>query len=250
MLSTEVKMKRVLIILAAGCLLIATAYAFRGHLPSALRVATGGSKATISTRLAQYGPAARKRWQPYFGKAALTYPPAELALVGIKDKDTLEVYARAAGQPWRPVRTYPILAASGGPGPKLREGDSQVPEGIYGIESLNPNSRFHLALRVNYPNAFDREQAAKDKRTNLGGDIMIHGNSVSIGCLAMGDEAAEDLFVLAADTGIQKITVLLAPVDFRQGKTVPANAKLPAWAPGLYQTIRERLKDFPQPKSP
>src|SRR5204863_8498878 len=63
-----------------------------------------------------------------------------------------------------------------------------ISEGIYPIESLNPNSRFHLSLRIGYPNAFDRAQAAKEKRTNLGGDIMIHGNSVSIGCLAMGED--------------------------------------------------------------
>ena len=241
-------MKRLLVILIAGAVLITAAYAFRGHLPGAIRIAAGAGKATVASRLEQYGPAARKRWQPHFAKAGLSYPPAELALLGIKDQDLLQVCARAAGQPWRLVRTYPVLAASGGPGPKLREGDSQVPEGIYGIESLNPNSRFHLSLRVNYPNAFDREQAAKDRRTQLGGDIMIHGSAVSIGCLAMGDEAAEDLFVLAADTGLQKITVLLAPVDFRAGKAAPANPQAPAWVPGLYQRIRERLQEFP--KSP
>ena len=38
---------------------------------------------------------------------------------------------------------------------------------------------------------------------------MIHGNAVSIGCLAMGDSAAEDLFVLAALTGIKNIDVIL-----------------------------------------
>lgn len=74
------------------------------------------------------------------------------------------------------IKSYPILAASGSIGPKLRESDMQVPEGVYQIESLNPNSQFHLSLRVNYPNEFDREQARIDGRAQLGGDIMIHGS--------------------------------------------------------------------------
>src|SRR5690606_4961 len=96
------------------------------------------------------------------------------------------------------VRALPVLAASGRVGPKLQYGDYQVPEGFYRIEALNPNSRFHLALRVNYPNAFDRAEAAREGRTHLGGDIMIHGSNASVGCLAMGDVVSEDLFVLAA----------------------------------------------------
>ena len=71
---------------------------------------------------------------------------------------------------------YPIRAASGALGPKLREGDRQVPEGVYDIESLNPNSRFHVALRVGYPNAFDRQMAGREGRTALGGDIMIRAS--------------------------------------------------------------------------
>ena len=89
----------------------------------------------------------------------------------------------------------------GASGPKIQRGDKQVPEGVYGISYLNPNSAYHLSLGVNYPNAFDREMAAKDGRKNLGGDIMIHGKNVSSGCLAVGDEPAEELFVLAAEVG-------------------------------------------------
>jgi hypothetical protein len=207
--------------------------------------------ATIVDRLEQYGPAARARLRPYFEKRNLTYPPSQIALVGLKEEKILEVYARNGTNDFKQIRSYPILAASGGAGPKLREGDRQVPEGIYGIESLNPNSRFHLSLRVDYPNAFDREQAARESRTNLGSDIMIHGSAVSVGCLAMGDEAAEDLFVLAADTGLKNITVILAPIDFRdEHKTVPATAKLPAWMAGLYEQLRAQLKQFPEGQKP
>jgi hypothetical protein len=205
-----------------------------------------GPKKNVAQRLAQYGEGARARLKPYFAKAGIDYPPAELVLVGLKQEKRLEVYARARGK-FKFVRDYQIRAASGDAGPKLREGDGQVPEGIYPIESLNPNSRFHLSLRVGYPNAFDRQQAAREGRTQLGGDIMIHGSSVSIGCLAMGDEAAEDLFVLAADSNIANVTVVLCPVDFRLGRAVPSQAKLPAWTEGLYAQLKTRLQELPVP---
>jgi murein L,D-transpeptidase YafK len=144
------------------------------------------------------------------------------------------------------VRSYPIRAASGVLGPKLRQGDRQVPEGLYRIELLNPNSRFHVSLRVNYPNQFDRRMAVSEGRARLGGDIMIHGNRVSIGCLAMGDAAAEDLFVLAADTGLQRIDVILAPVDLRY-RPRPATPDLPGWISTLYADIRAALAALPAP---
>jgi L,D-transpeptidase catalytic domain len=210
---------------------------------------TSAKAATIAERLEQYGASARARWLPYFKAAGIACPPRQLVLVGLKEEKVLQVYAASGTNGFRFVRSYPILAASGVAGPKLREGDRQVPEGIYGIELLNPNSSYHLSLRVNYPNAFDRAQAAKEQRTKLGGDIMIHGKAKSIGCLAMGDEAAEDLFVLAADAGLKNITVILAPVDFRTGKGVADDLKLPAWTPALYQEIKARLTGLPLPKT-
>src|SRR5579871_965545 len=163
---------------------------------------------TVADRLAQYGPDARERMKPYFDAAKIAYPPAILTLVGLKAEKSLEVYAAGADHALRFIRKYPILAASGVAGPKLREGDRQVPEGIYPVEWLNPNSSYHLSFRVGYPNEFDREHAASEGRTNLGGDIMIHGKAASIGCLGMGDPASEELFVLAADVGISNITVI------------------------------------------
>ena len=42
---------------------------------------------------------------------------------------------------------------------------------------------------------------------------MIHGGAASIGCLAIGDEAVEELFVLAALTGLDHIELVIAPSD-------------------------------------
>jgi len=165
-------------------------------------------------------------------------------LIGIKDEKILEVWASGTEGPFVCLRRYPIIAASGELGPKRREGDRQVPEGLYEIESLHPNSMFHLALRVNYPNEFDRRQGREDGRTNLGGDIMIHGSDGSVGCLAMGDEAAEDLFVLVADTGLENTQLILTPVDFRTSEVPGDVPDLPSWTDELYRDIRSALNPF------
>jgi murein L,D-transpeptidase YafK len=206
---------------------------------------TGG--ATVAQRLDQYGPAARARLKPAFDRAAVNYPPAELVLVGIKNRKVLQVWAAESGGEFAHVRDYPIVAASGQMGPKLREGDRQVPEGLYRVESLHPNSMFHLALRVNYPNEHDRSRAQADGRTDLGGDIMIHGSDGSVGCLAMGDQAAEDLFVLVADAGIERTELILTPVDFRVEELPDHMPDVPAWTDQLYSQIRQRLEQLPSP---
>jgi hypothetical protein len=207
-------------------------------------------RATVADRLAAVGPDARTRLAPFFAAAHVSYPPARVVLVGLKREKKLQLYAAPADGALRFIRTYPVIAMGGRPGPKLREGDGQTPEGLYGIDSLNPNSQYHLSLRVNYPNALDREHAEAEHRTNLGGDIMIHGSIGSAGCLAMGDRVSEDLFVLAADTGRSHVAVILSPVDFRRADlppeiVQPMLAHHP-WVADLYGSIRRALAELPR----
>ena len=204
---------------------------------------------TVDDRLRQYGEVVRSRLEPDFRRAGVPYPPSALTLIGLKEEKTLQVYAPSRDGRVHFIRSYPVLAASGHAGPKLCEGDLQVPEGLYRIESLNPNSLFHLALRVNYPNEFDRSMGTKDQRTDLGEDIMIHGNAVSVGCLAMGDQTAEDLFILAALTGTEHIQVVLSPVDFRV-RSLSAAPDDPNWVPGLYERVKNELKKYQAAKRP
>lgn len=156
-----------------------------------------------------------------------TWPPRHLAILAFKQERELELW-----EPGHRVAIFPILAASGGPGPKLREGDRQVPEGVYPVESLNPDSAFHLSLRVGYPNAVDRAQAARDGRERLGGDIMIHGGASSIGCIAVGDPAVEMLFKAVAACGTEGCTVIIAPERKR-----PASVVGPVWMAEVYDAI-------------
>ena len=197
---------------------------------------------TVQDVLDLYGPAAEQRLMPYFHSAGVPYPPVALAFLGFKAEKRLEVWAQHQDA-WVFIRAYGIEAASGTAGPKLREGDSQVPEGVYAIEAFNPNSRFHLSLKLDYPNAVDRQQAALEGRDQLGGDIFLHGKDVSVGCLAMGDVAIEELFVLVARTGIERVIVLLAPYDFRQ-RAVERDSSRPAWVEALYGELHRELGQF------
>jgi hypothetical protein len=200
---------------------------------------------TVEDRVRMHAGAVEARLRVKFEAAAVPYPPAQLAYVAFKDTAQLQVYARAKpSDQWRRVHTYPILGMSGDLGPKLRQGDMQVPEGIYRAEFLNANSRFHLSIRLNYPNEFDQAQAKADGRLQLGSDIMIHGTAVSIGCLAMGNLAAEDLFILAALASKEQVEIVVAPTDFRR-QTVRTPDGAPSWLPALYYKIKSALGRFP-----
>jgi hypothetical protein len=238
------KRRRLILIAALSGMAIAGVL-FRDRMEVTInRVRQRVAKRTVNDRLATFGDSARQRLAPYFQKAGVAYPPREILLIALKTEKSLELYANDAMQK-KLVRRYPILAASGRPGPKLREGDQQVPEGIYAVESLNPNSAYHVSLRLNYPNVFDRTQAAKDSRTRLGGDIMIHGKAVSIGCIAVGDEAAEELFTLAADVGVTNVKVICSPVDLRKRKAEVSASPSPDWIPELYADIARELNSLP-----
>jgi hypothetical protein len=199
----------------------------------------------IVDRVAQYGPAARARLGPFFAAAGVAYPPQRFVLLGFKYERELHLLAAGSGRPLTFIRSYPIQGMSGTLGPKLREGDRQVPEGIYSIVYLNPNSIAHLSLALSYPNAYDRARAADDGRDTLGGDIMIHGGAMSSGCLAIGDEAAEDLFVLATESNWQQAVVILSPVDFRRHALPVGSRVQPPWVEHLYARLRDALEELP-----
>lgn len=204
---------------------------------------------TIADRVEQYGRSARARLVPFFTAAHIPYPPARFILLALKRERELQLYAAGPAPGVAFIRSFDILGASGTLGPKLREGDRQVPEGVYRIVYLNPHSVAHLSLAVSYPNAFDRLHAEEDGREAaiLGGDIMIHGGEDSVGCLAIGDEAAEDLFILAADADWEQAMILISPVDFRRA-ALPADDRQSApWVNQLYAWLRSIISALPSP---
>ena len=119
-----------------------------------------------------------------------------LLFIAFKDIGELNLYVKKINEStYSLLKTYPICEASGILGPKRKQGDYQVPEGFYYIDRFNPSSKFYLSLGTNYPNASDK---LKSEASNLGGDIFIHGNCVTVGCLPMTDDAIKEIYLFAA----------------------------------------------------
>jgi hypothetical protein len=201
---------------------------------------------TVEDIVQIYGANATRKLGGYFAKAKVSYPPKEITLVALKQERKLELWARD-NKEFRLIHTYHIQAASGVAGPKLRLGDKQVPEGIYRIDGLNPNSHYHLSMKLNYPNEFDLFHAELEGRTEPGSDIFIHGRAVSIGCLAMGDEAIEELFILTTQTGAENVKVVIAPHDPRAYSLTADSAQLPLWTTELYANISREINALSTP---
>jgi murein L,D-transpeptidase YafK len=142
----------------------------------------------------------------------------QILFTAYKFEKTLNVYVKnIKDSKYTLLKSYPICALSGALGPKRKQGDQQVPEGFYYIDRFNPSSSFHLSLGINYPNASDR---IKSTATDLGGDIFIHGNCVSIGCLSMTDDYIKEIYLLSiyAKNNLQhKIPVYIFPYQMNEG---------------------------------
>jgi murein L,D-transpeptidase YafK len=107
------------------------------------------------------------------------------------------------------IDTYRIALGFNPIGDKEHQGDGRTPEGRYVIDSKNPQSRFHLSLRVSYPSSGDRKDAT-DKGLDPGGDIFIHGmpdswgwaspfhtmHDWTLGCIAVTNEEIEEIWKL------------------------------------------------------
>lgn len=151
-----------------------------------------------------------------FEARELSFPPQQLFLRAFKVEKELEVWAKA-GNEFKLLVTYPFCTTSGTVGPKRKEGDLQIPEGVYHINHFNPYSTFHLSLGINYPNASDR--ILSDPRTP-GGAIYIHGNCVSIGCIPVTDDKIKELYVMSVEAkngGQEKIPVHIFPARLEAG---------------------------------
>jgi murein L,D-transpeptidase YafK len=136
----------------------------------------------------------------------------QLFIRAFKHEKELEVWVRQKdADTFTLLHTYDFCTTSGTLGPKRREGDLQIPEGVYNINHFNPRSNFHLSLGLNYPNASDK--ILSDKK-HPGGAIYIHGNCVTVGCIPITDDKIKELYILAVEAkhhGQEKIPVHIFP---------------------------------------
>ncbi|HJZ64573.1 MAG TPA: hypothetical protein VKD70_09655 [Candidatus Acidoferrum sp.] len=142
----------------------------------------------------------------------LAYPPRAILLRAFKREGASELWgAESEAGPYVLLKSYGICATSGVLGPKRRFGDEQVPEGFYDLDWFNPQSNFFLSLHINYPNTADRVLGS---RTNLGGDIFLHDNCASIGCIPITDDGIKEVYwlsVLVKDAGAKHLPIQIFP---------------------------------------
>lgn len=112
-----------------------------------------------------------------------------------KQEHILEIWIKK-DKKYSLFKTYPVCSFSGGLGTKKRMNDGKSPEGFYTLtpRQLNPQSHYHLAINIGYPNQLEKLNGY------TGTDIMIHGSCVSIGCYAMTDPLIDDIYTLIYKT--------------------------------------------------
>jgi len=130
---------------------------------------------------------------PLYSESSLE--PAATAPIYIrlfKEERQLEIWQQSDTGHYSLRSTFRICDYSGLTGPKLLEGDLQSPEGFYSLtpDRMNPDSRFHLALDIGYPNEYDQAHG------RTGSALMIHGDCVSRGCYAMTDRNIEEIYAI------------------------------------------------------
>lgn len=155
-----------------------------------------------------------------FEDKKLAWPPQQIYVRSFKFDRVLEVWVKDdLKSVFKLFKSYRVCMQSGSMGPKRMEGDYQVPEGFYYINEFNPNSNYHLALGLNYPNASDK---LLSDSFHPGNSIYIHGSCVSTGCIAISDFPIEELYVMAAqvkEMGQDFIPVHVYPVKYNVKKS-------------------------------
>lgn len=110
------------------------------------------------------------------------------------------------------LKTYKVALGKQPNGHKKQTGDKKTPEGKYILDSRNSDSKFHLSIRISYPNESDVLKAQK-LGVSPGRDIMIHGlpddlskvgklHSLSDwtdGCIAVTNSEIEEIWQLVPD---------------------------------------------------
>lgn len=167
----------------------------------------------VSAAYSKYYEPIRKEAQRF----GFQFPLENIYIRSFKSENQLEIWVKDQNvDTYQLFKRYNVCALSGSLGPKRREGDLQVPEGLYFITNFNPTSDYYLSLLVSYPNYSDRIRGHKE---TPGGDIYIHGGCVTIGCLPMQDEVIKEIYVmclLARSNGQTNIPVHIFPTRFEK----------------------------------
>jgi len=152
------------------------------------------------------------RIKSLFEAKNLVFPSNKIYWRALKWNKVLELWAYSSDSlKYVLLKSFTICETVGDLGPKREEGDFQIPEGFYFIENFNPSSKYHLSLKVSYPNVSDSILGNKLK---LGGNIYIHGGCETVGCLPMTDSVIESIYLInlyARYIGQEEIPIHIFP---------------------------------------
>lgn len=156
-----------------------------------------------------------------FKAKGLKWPARYVFIRSFKYDGQLEIWVKnEAKEKYKLFKTYKVCLQSGAMGPKRIQGDYQVPEGFYYINEFNPNSAYHMALGLNYPNTSDKILSDPEKP---GDGIYIHGSCVSIGCIPVNNFDIEEIYIIASAakaSGEDFIPVHIFPVRYNNKTSI------------------------------
>lgn len=185
-----------------------------------------------------------------FENVSLPYKGFSLFIRAFKSERVVEAWVKSPGSTsYTLLKTFPFCATSGVLGPKRKEGDLQIPEGIYSLNHFNPNSNFHLSLGVNYPNASDK---ILSDRKDPGSAIYIHGNCVTVGCIPITDDKIKELYILAVEArnnGQKNIPVHIFPTKLTDAGMKKLENDFPSSQHlGFWRNLKPIFEDFEKEK--
>ena len=167
----------------------------QGFVPSSLSKTSAARTSFFagSSELSGMLEKTKKSLEPSLKRLGLSFGSPIFVRV-FKEENELELWLRGgAHNEYTLFRIYKIQGWSGRPGPKLREGDGQTPEGFYYVSTsqMRPHTRHHLGFDLGFPNQYDQYHGRN------GSEIMIHGKGASIGSFILSDQNMEELYTLA-----------------------------------------------------
>jgi murein L,D-transpeptidase YafK len=163
-----------------------------------------------------------------------------------KEESQLEIWKAKDDGRYYHFKTYPICNWSGELGPKVQAGDKQAPEGFYTVTpgQMNPNSQFHLAFNLGFPNSYDKVNG------RTGSALMVHGDCRSAGCFAMTDALIEEIYALARESfrgGQTKFHVHAFP--FRMTEENMKRHRDSKWY-SFWKSLKQGYDDFELARTP
>jgi L,D-peptidoglycan transpeptidase YkuD (ErfK/YbiS/YcfS/YnhG family) len=190
-----------------------------------------GARTAAAAHVRRYGdPSQRKAWRRAVSETIewSRSVPGRLAVVVNKETRTLTVYSGG-----KVHLVMDVELGKAGFHDKRKAGDHATPEGRYRVIHKKDvgQAKYYKALALDYPNAEDRARFQADRRagrisrrSNIGGDIQIHGHGGkgrdwTQGCVAVRNDQMDILLdlipegtpvtIVASDGGSGPVTDLV-----------------------------------------